>query len=149
MYYITPSHIFLSHISRVKDLVEWDHHHQESFKAHLISISWVHLTTKFSFKTCRITINLSQDNSTSRNMYRKGSLLLVSLFNKGEYPSKLFWKFEKLLKKTFNYLNVTCYNTCFWVTILCLLQIKIQSCQSKINNTEHTQQKQQTNAFKS
>lgn len=93
MYSITPSHIFLSDISRVKDLVEWDHYHQESFKAHLISISWVYLTTKFSFNICRITINLSQDNSISRNMFGKGSLLLVSLFNKGEYPSKLFRKF--------------------------------------------------------
>ena len=91
-YCVLLTHLFLSHISRVKDLVEWDHHHQESSKAHLISISWVYVTTKFSFKTCRITINLSQDNSISRNMFGKGSLLLVSLFNKG-YPSKLFWKF--------------------------------------------------------
>ena len=82
MYSITPSHIFLSDISRVKDLVEWDHYHQESFKAHLISISWVYLTTKFSFNICRITINLSQDNSISRNMFGKGSLLLVFCLTK-------------------------------------------------------------------
>lgn len=98
----------------------------------------MYLTTEFFLKNCRITINLSQDNNIPRNIFGKGSLLLVPLFNKGEYPSKLE-NFRNLLK-TFNHLNVICYNRCF-LSNNChnfLLLTKLPSCPSKINNIEHT-----------